>query len=393
MKWLLTCYACCILSGCITDYMAKDINEESNILVVEGAITEGETEIKLSRSLNLTDINPAISIFVDDARVYVECDDGTRIEAEESDPAEGARNGRYLIPTGKLEMERKYRLKIEIDEPDAKSDDCIVQAGGVVQCPVKTFEYCTDYAFPIVTPAIDSVFWSKKSAGQPVIIHVATHDPDNKTLFYRWSYEEDWEIHTDIMSVFYFYPEQCWSSSRNSDLLLGSSEQTVLGRLTDIITEISPTDRKLEVLYRIIVKQNVISKAAYDYYTNIKTNDEQMGSIFAQMPSELRGNIICTTEPGRPVIGYVDVSLTKQQHLFIPRSAGVYEYTDRNWLCEPVLQDSLLEAYEGYLPSTYRPYLWTYDTIIKEYVLYYTLSTCIDCSSLGELQMPDDWPE
>jgi len=371
---MISC-SCFIFSGCITEYMAKGINEEQNILVVEGTITEGESYITLSRSLNLTDNNPASIIYVNNALVYIACDDGTSIQADESGSTGGASNGLYTIRTGNLNMERKYRLIIEIEEEDTKSGDC------------KTFTYSTEYANPIVTPEIDSVFWTKKDKGQPVIIHVATHDTENRVLYYRWTYEEEWEIRSDFSSDLYTYPSRCWSNNGNRDFLLGSGEKTVFGRLTDVITEFSPSNRKLEVLYRITVKQNVISKKAYDYYANIKNNDQLTGTIFAPIPSELRGNIICITEHDRPVIGHVDISLTTQKRLYILPSDSIYEYNARVWECEQVMQDLLLDLYQGYIPNEYVPYMWSGTS------LYYILGKCIDCTYLnGVTQKPDDWP-
>ncbi|MDR2148176.1 MAG: DUF4249 domain-containing protein [Tannerella sp.] len=381
LLYTLTGCICLILNGCITEYEAKGIDEEKDILVVEGIITEGETLITLSRSVNLTDDNPASIAYINDALVFVECDDGTRIQADESDPVTGFRTGgRYLIQTGQLNTGRKYRLKIEVVE-----DDCLE---GMTDCTKKNFEYYSDYLSPILTPEIDSVFWTKKDKGQPVNIHVATHSPDSQVLYYRWSYREDWEINSDLLSFpDYTYPYYCWNGTDSRGLLIGSAEKTVFGRLTDIIAVHDPTDKRLEVLYRIDVKQNAISKRAYDYFTNIKKNASQTGSIFAPILSELRGNITCTTEPSKPVIGYIDVSTTTQSRRYIARSDGAYEFARRPWDCEVVPYDTLLVQFEGYVPVFYVPYHLEIDG-----TLYYTLTQCIDCTYFGTVNKPEVWP-
>ena len=363
-----------ILCGCITDFNATGIDELADILVVEGIITDDESTITLSRSVNLTEESFG-DYYVDHARVYIECDDGTQWEAEPS--LDGTlRNGRYTIQTGPLNPDRKYRLKIEIEEVDST---------GIRS----TFEYCSDYSNSIKTPEIDSVFWAKRGQGQPVAIYVATHEPEGKVLFYRWSYKEDWEINSQ-----YFvegYPYYCWNVGKNSDLLIGSAEKTVFGKLTDIVAEISPSDRKLSVLYRITVKQNAISKRAYTYFANVKKNVEQTGSIFAPIPSELRGNIICTTDPDRPVIGYVDVSSTTQKHCYILRR-DVYEvpYSLRQE-CEEISRDSLLSLYDGEIPDNY--ILLNPVPVSPDDFPFYARAQCVDCSYYGTAdQKPDDWP-
>ena len=391
MKWfayIVAGYFCFILNGCITEYEAKGLEEMKNILVVEGIITEGETLITLSRSVNLTDNNPSSVSYIDDAFVFVECDDGTLMQADEF---AGIRNGQYVIQTGKLDFERQYRLKIEIED-EVYSDDCPVDQFGTVRCPKSIFEYCSDYMNPILTPDIDSIFWTKKDRGQPVNIHVATHSLNNAVLYYRWSYKEDWEIISEIEYDEEFpYPCYCWNKANSRELLIGSAEKTVFGRLTDIVAEINPSEKKLEQLYRITVKQNAISKRAYDYYNNIKKNSQQTGNIFAPVQSELRGNIICITDPNKPVIGYVDISTSTQNQLYIPYEDMAYEFMPRPYDCNDVMQDTLLVWYEGVIPVMYVPHFWGYDDNFRRR-LFYIHTNCVDCTNFGTTIKPDDWP-
>jgi len=362
---IINCLLCFLLFGCITEYHATGLNEIENILVVEGIITDDETTITLSRSVNLTD-NAAGSNYVNHAKVSIECSDGSQVQAEPT-----VSNGRYLLKTGTLDLEQKYRLKIQIDE----------------------FEYeSKDYLKPNITPEIDSIFWTKKDRGQPVMIYIATHSPDNHNdLFYRWAFKEDWEIHSDLFLD--KYPFYCWSMANNRDLLTGSSVRTVFGRISDNLINLSPSDRRLSVLYRINVKQNAISKNAFDYFENIKKNAQQTGSIFAPTPSELRGNIVCITDPGIPVIGYVDVSTTTQKHRFISRRDNVYEAPP--WACEEVPKDSLLKWY-GLIPSSYVLFYEAEESEDPEEppeITTYVPLRCVNCTLFGTEQKPEDWPD
>ena len=362
---------CLVLCGCITEYNPKGIDEEEDILVVEGIITDDESYITLSRSLNLT-VGEASTQYVYNARVYVECDDGGSILSES--PSCGSNgyfdynSNRYVINTGKLNPEHKYRLKIEIDED----------------------VYCSDYSYPIQTPEIDSIFWAKRGKGQPVMIYVATHEPRGKVLYYRWSYKEDWEYFAN----YYLenYPYYCWDKANNRDLLLGNTEKTIFGKLTDKITEIAPSNIKLSYLYRIDVTQNVISKRAFDYFANIKKNAQQTGSIFAPIPSELRGNITCTTDPERPVIGYVDISTTTKKCRYISFTEGAYESPGFNRDCELVPRDSLMKWYD-HIPNEYVLTNPREVELSPMAIPYYIKVKCVDCTYYGGVaQKPDDWP-
>jgi len=363
--------------GCIVKYDATGIEELADILVVEGIITDDETLITLSRSVNLSETDMG-SVFVENARVYVDCDDGTKWLGEYSNYEH-----RYLIKTDKLNLEKKYRLRIEMEEPDHHSADCI--EGKKESCPLKTYEYRSEYAYPVKTPEIDSIFWVKTARKQPVQIYVSTHSPESKILYYYWSYQEVWEIQADFWLQ--GYPVYCWGKSNSADLLIGSAEKTVFGQLTDKVVEIAPTNNKLSILYRIDIKQHAISKKTYNYFKNIKKNSLQTSGLFAPVPSELRGNIICTNDTERPVIGYVDISSSTHQQLYIP--SMVWEPDNSNWDCDLVRKDSLLKWNNGIIP--------------RDYVLaianpqppdYYVRIRCVDCTLKGgSTQEPDDWPE
>ena len=387
---LLVILNCLILCRCVTEYNAKGIDELTDILVVSGIITDDETTITLSRSTNISK-EYADSNYVDNAKVYVECDDGTKWEAEPLkwdwlSSIAPARNGRYTIKNGKLNLDNKYRLKIEIKETDG--DNCVNNPWMGITCPTKTYEYCSEFSYPFETPEIDSIFYVKRGKRQPVMIYVDTRSPESKT-YYRWSYKEDWEVNAELYLE--GYPFNCWNSSKNSDLLVGTAEKTVYGQLADILTEIDPADTRLSALYRIIVKQNVISKKSHDYYLNIKKNAENIGSIFAPIPSELRGNIICTTEPERPVIGYIDVSGTTQNQRFILRNSYLYEPPPKED-CEETTEDAFKEKYGRYAELQDYGYI-LYRAATDREPARYIFQRCVDCRKLGGItQKPDNWP-
>ena len=381
----LTLCSFLILCGCITEYEAKDIDKMADILVVDGIISDNETVITLKRSMNLTgELDYSFSDYVNHARVYVECDDGTQWSADN----DYGYNGQYTVRLGQLNPDRKYRLKIEIDEVDG---DCIYDPWSRSSCPNKTYEYCSVYSYPIRTPEIDSIFWLKRGREQPVMIHVATHSLNNEILYYRWSYKEDWEIVSDRSLE--PYPVYCWNKASSNGLLIGSAEKTVFGRLTDKLTEFPPYDRRLSHLYRIVVNQNAISKRAYDYFANIRRNAENTGSIFAPIPSELRGNITCTTDLKRPVIGYIDVSSATQKTRYILRQDYPYLYEQPRYDCNALTKEKVCEEL-GISPEFCDTYDIPEDWVVYSYfpVISYIKIKCVDCTFYGTTQKPEDWP-
>ena len=389
-----------VLTGCIIEYVPNDIDEINDILVVEGIITDYETVITLSRSVILTQQTHRSSQYIDNATVYVERDDGMLFLAENA-----LNTGQYTVNNGALNPENKYRLKIEIMECDFSDN--------FSGCNLTTNIYQSDFLHPIITPQIDSLFYTKDGKMQPVMIHIDTRSNNRQVMFYNWSYREDWEytaiwrhpppavcpncFFTLSMNVIYCpscsfeietLPYICWRSNVNNELLLGSNEKTSFGRYIKTLYEVPAGDLRLSRQYRIEVKQRAISKRAYDYFSNMKNNIQMTGSIFTPIPSEIRGNIICVTSPERPVIGYMEVSTTANIIRYISHLDNLYEAPHND--CEMLSYGemiALIDSDSGRVREDFAVYYTDSDGIPT-----YTLRECIDCTVLGgTTESPDDW--
>jgi len=316
MKSKFICYIICFLmlsfSGCIEEYTPKDIKEIKDLLVVDGTITNGESVFKISRSVGLSEqLYEATPIY--NAEVYVETDSGDIFPAEEEDwdwgpspwgssldyggdggfifPGGWGADATYTIQMGELDPDKKYRLHIAIDNEIYKSN----------------------YLSPLISPPIDNVFSEKPGDGKPVSIYVSTHDPQNQSKFYKWSYEEHWEIRAELVAS-----SKCWGKDQSKTFLLGGTDkisENIISRQK--INEINPSNEKLSILYYISVKQTLLRNEAYAYYRNLQKNVELTGGLFSAMPSEMKGNIECITDPDTYVIGYIEVATITEKSLFI----------------------------------------------------------------------------
>lgn len=86
-----------------------------------------------------------------------------------------------------------------------------------------------------------------------------------------------------------------------------------------------PSDDRLSQLYHISIRQIMLRKEAFDYFSNLQENLERTGGLFSKMPSEIRGNITCLSDPGKSVIGYVEVSTIEHIEKYVPLNEGLYE--------------------------------------------------------------------
>jgi len=345
--WLLLCLA---LSGCIEPYEAE-IDGIDSILVVEGMITSGITQINLTKSIEIQDDfyrymwngNEDL-IYVNNASVYVECDDGSHSEA-----AHSSGKGVYLIETGELNVNAKYRLAIHVDDEVYHSGFLAPTISQPVELSYRiNYEY-----FKNDKNEVDTLINSTD-------VFVSTQGYERHPGYYLWSYKEDWEYHAPMFS--FFHPYYCWGKDSSRVFILGSterlSENTIRGQK---LLTIYGTDNKLSSRYRIRVKQNSIHKEAYDYFNNQKKNSERSGSLFGIIPSELMGNIRCTSNPSVYVIGYVDVSTATDNELYLTRS-------------------------ECFNPQS-ELWIWKTCSEAEEPAL-----SCIDCTWYGgTVKRPEDW--
>jgi hypothetical protein len=178
-----------------------------------------------------------------------------------------------------------------------------------------------------------------------VQINVSTHDPGNNTHYYRWDYGETWIIHSNYYSFYksngdsvidrnFINDEvyQCWQSDTSSTINVASSSHLQSDVISNNpVTFIPSSSEKLNAKFSIIVAQNAPSNSAYSilvkqyaltgdaytFWTNLKKNTEQLGSIFDAQPSQLQGNIHSLTKPAEPVIGYVSAGSVSTKRIFI----------------------------------------------------------------------------
>jgi hypothetical protein len=288
--------------GCREKYDLPVTSLPNSFLVVEGVLNAGQgpTTIHLTRTFKL-DQNATVKT-ENNAQLTVEGKDNT------TSFLVGTGNGNYVSGNLNLVANNEYRLRIKTTD-------------GKV--------YLSDYVKAKITPAIDSITWKKADKG--VQIYANTKDPSNAARYYRWDYEETWEIRS-VFAPFVIYengvirnrvfPQEdvsvCWKNKSSTNILLANS----IRLQSDIISEapialIPAADEKLFVRYSILVKQYALEPAAYNFFELMKKNSEEIGSLFSPQPSEIKGNLHCITNPDEFVIGFVTASTITEKRFFI----------------------------------------------------------------------------
>ena len=362
-----------LFAGCKIHYDPPVNSANDHYLVVEGYInTNGLTNIKLSRTRMISHGDTADIINETGARVIIEDNQNNSYPLNENG------NGNYSAAYH-LDSSYKYRLQI-------------ITAGDK--------EYVSDFVESKPSPPIDTINWSFKNDGAQLFAN--THDPQTNTKFYRWQYVETWEFHSFYNSSLVWDAtlqkvvprnEQvhvCWRSQNSSGIFLGTSDKLN----QDIINEaplnyIPFGDNRISVLYSTLVTQYSLDSAGYNYWSAMKGNTENMGSIFAAQPNQIKGNIHCATDSSETVIGYINAGTEQQQRIFISNSR-----MPPNWKQTPdcyitdVPKDSIVYYLGGSLG------LHPIDTILTPMTRFaYTSSfiNCVDCTTYGSNVKPSFW--
>ncbi len=372
-----------ITTGCKIEYRPDVPSSKTGYLVVEGFINSdsGSTKIALSRTLK---------IYNDTTRDNKEHGAIVNIEGSSNKtfPLYETGDGVYMSAPLQLDSNEKYRLRIK------------TQFGK---------EYVSDFSGYRTTPAIDSLSWTRSSAGVKIFIN--THNDDVQPGYYYWKYEETWEFHSRYISslkwvydshhipvaVAYTYPDQridtsiyrCWKTVNSSNINVGSSERLNRNLIYHQIMLIEPASEKLSVLYSINVRQYSVSKEAYDYLQKLKRNTEEIGSVFSTQPSELTGNIRCTTDPSEIVIGYVEVSQEKDKRLYI-KNSELPGWNYRMACATIIVANDPGEIQKNGAGSPTIPYAADQFGIHSFYDSYDP--NCVDCTLRGSNVKPSFWP-
>ncbi|RKD13314.1 hypothetical protein BCY91_10935 [Pelobium manganitolerans] len=344
-----------------------------NLLVVEGFISIGtSTTIKLSRTGDLQDWQ--VTVPEKNAEVTITGNKGTLLNGFSGE------DGQCVLNTENLSLEENYMLSIKL--ADGKT-------------------YQTAYLDGKASPKIDSLNFAVESKGFQVYIH--THDNSGNTRYYKWDYQETWEIRSPFPSSVEYKNgkvvtrdpniniQYCWSTSKSSHILLETTERLTEDKVTFFpLIHIIGNSVKVAYMYSILVNQYGLTPEAYQYLVNMRKNTEQIGSIFDSQPSELQGNIVCTSNPGEQVIGWVSAGTVSQKRLFISykdKPAASYDWVYRQ-SCEAFIssQDSLLYYLGGNKLII--------DEQLRDGKVKYSMSSreCIDCRLRGSNIKPDYWP-
>lgn len=369
------CFVTIACSGCKEMYKPDIISSDNSYLVVEGVLNAGNgpASIRITRSFKLDDT----------ARLQGERHAQVTVEDRNNNARTMTMttDGVYTSAGLNLTYNEDYRLRIRT-------------AGGK--------EYLSDFVTAVRTPVIDSIGFRQNEEG--VQVYVNAYDATGNTRYYRWDYDETWEIRSYYYSLYKYVNNQvvermptdnvyvCWKYNNSKNIIVGSTASLASDAIIRKPISFIPNGaEQLAIRYSILLRQYAMDKKGYEFFELMKKNTESLGTIFDAQPSEIRGNIQCISDPGEPVIGYITASSIEEQRYFINTTqlANWRFFEDCPSTLIPNNPDSIKAAYDGGL-SIYTAEFGTFG--VRPISYYFSYKKCVECTARGgDLQKPSYW--
>ncbi|MEQ9424625.1 MAG: DUF4249 domain-containing protein [Cyclobacteriaceae bacterium] len=372
-------------AACVDPFELESVGD-TNFLVVEGFLSDRAKrhKIKLSRSGDLTADQFTLE---SGAQVYVEDGSGARINYSETNP------GIYETEAfASGVVGRTYNLIVILSNGSSYVSDPVTLRSTPPMTEIKA-----DFLLATQNDDIDRNIFR---------FTVDTEDPDNLTRFYRWEWEETYEIQTPLVSRFVWIEgpiindrlnptNRCWASDTSNNIIIKSTE----GLERDIIqNQTIHTFRSfteaMRVRYSILIRQMSLSEESFRYWNQLKSFNETPGGLFDIQPASVVGNIRSVDNQDEVVLGYFDAAQVQEERKFYTPmdfvGQGFIPTTDALNCDLDTLTFTELGPFMEQRTNTMNPFE-VIDIIGNGVSVAPTI--CTDCTNRGINQEPEFWDE
>ncbi|MFT7232625.1 MAG: hypothetical protein ACI8TA_001841 [Cyclobacteriaceae bacterium] len=266
----------------------------------------------------------------------------------------------------------------------------------------------------IKSPPIDSVYdkyaqltSDESTSGLSGIqFFIDTHDETKKAKYFRYEWEEDYQIISPYPSLYgydleldsiYLRTERihiCYESGKSSNLIIGTTVGSIENRLIEFpVNFVSGLSDKLRNRYAINVKQYAINESAYGFYRKLKESNESGGSLFDKQQGTITGNILSIEDPNETILGFFEVAGASELRTFFNQS----EFDEQ--LKRAGFRFQCLDSY-NIIPPRDSIYYWhekgfniiiTYTNSEGEPEFQMGPKTCTECAYYATNVKPEFW--
>ncbi len=302
-------------ASCHEAYYPEDLDDQKEILVIEGYIDNGpgpySVLLSLASAYNESNYEPVKKAIVSISDNFL----NSEILTEYS-------GGRYLSTQGIIKgvPGRIYTLHIELEEGD------IYESDPAAMPPVNEID--TIYAEPgtkeISNTDIDGKLTIDKSIGLFVYTDM-TGDSSNKR-FFRFNGKFVVQRHyyriynggtpdVSLVPTFLWWPAKLNEDINVKSTFVSSTENVIkkhyLGFLPYIFSFRDESDTNTLIYPRgwgVTVSAYSITENAYEYYNSILTQINADDRLFDPIPTQISGNINCLSDSSKLALGFFEVA-------------------------------------------------------------------------------------
>lgn len=303
--------------GCIEEIDVFTGSAEG--LVVDGNITneQGPQRVRLSTSRQYNTVPDYFE--VEGATVAVTDDQGN------VETFSYAKDGYYESSDGFFgQPGRSYQLKVKLRDGR---------------------QYESSFESMPSPPVVDSMYY--KVDGTLLDFYADFSDNSEEENFYRWRYSGTYEVVAPIAMEMSRTNQQmpksddcidwfgkppfakdvarCWVKEFDNAYLKVDSDLLFNGRsLKEYEMFSMEMDRRLDRGYLVEIEQHSLTSNAYKYWTKLRDQMNNNGTIFETNNYQIRGNIVSTTDVDEVVLGYFNVSSVAIERVFVGDFLGLY---------------------------------------------------------------------
>ena len=369
-----------VYTSCVKSYTPNIKAADLNKYVVMGQVNSNDSVQTVSISMT-SSINEPEYIPVTGCSVEILDDQNHRFYLSDQG------DGNYKGVVGSQFMVPGTSFKVAIQTPDG---DSIV----------------SDYDKMSAGPQIDSVFYSirliqatdaaNNELGIQFYVDLKAKPTDSR--YYRWNMTETWEYHSKWPIQWWYdgnlhhvYPPDssrmvCWRTLNVPQVYTLSTTNLTQNEFSKFpLNFVSNKTVKLEYGYSLLIEQEAISEAAYQFWERMKLNNSTQGGLYEKQPLTVEGNLKDKTN-GKQVLGFFSAVSAHSKRIFIKSVPGLP--LDYQGICHmTILKFGLRQL----MPFEYPVYLagdrYSYSNVSLT-------SECVDCLLLGGSNVkPSFWPK
>ncbi|SHJ06626.1 DUF4249 domain-containing protein [Aquimarina spongiae] len=375
-----------VCNNCVEEFDFGTQNFE-DILVVDARITDELKfqKVALSRTFRLENEGPAPEI---GASVSVTDDRQNVFQFSETTEGQYISNEAFAAESG-------VNYQLQITTLNGKS-----YASRAVTLPQPT---------PIDELYVERIINDDGEEG--VGFFVDSFDPTGNAFFYRYEYEETYQIippfwfDLDIKVISRDPPEIdvvsrereeriCYKNEFSNRIIINETTSLSENRVERFMVQfLASSDLKLRDRYSILVKQFVQTPEAHEFFDTL-SNFSDLESLFSQLqPGFIVGNILSVENPNENVLGFFELTPISEKRVFVNRRDFFPESTKPDYPANCSFfeesEDEPLKVIDAVENRGLKLISVGAGFIYDQYT--FTFKICSDCNVLGSNVRPDFW--